>query len=36
MLNLNFKSFYLKGLAEGNKADVFDYTDPVDQSVSKN
>ena len=36
MTLLKTKFAYFNGLKEGNKADIFDYTDPVDKSVSNN
>ncbi|CAD8049364.1 unnamed protein product [Paramecium sonneborni] len=36
MEHLKTKFQYFEQLKEGNKADIYDYTDPVDQSVSKN
>jgi len=36
MEHLKTKFEFFDKLKEGNKADVFDYTDPVDKSVSKN
>ncbi|EGR28798.1 phosphoglucomutase 2, putative [Ichthyophthirius multifiliis] len=36
MKHLEGQFEYFKGLQEGNKADIFNYTDPVDGSVSKN